>query len=105
MADYNYIVKRVKETVLFFDPDAEIILYGSRARGSAGADSDWDFLILTEIDLDIELKNNIRHELYDVELETSEVIVPIIHEKEYWRRPQNSVTPFYQNVSREGIAV
>ncbi|HHW11119.1 MAG TPA: nucleotidyltransferase domain-containing protein [Firmicutes bacterium] len=28
------------------EPDADILLFGSRARGDATADSDWDFLIL-----------------------------------------------------------
>lgn len=39
------ILKRVKQAVRELDPEAEIVLYGSRARGEAGRESDWDFLI------------------------------------------------------------
>ena len=30
---------------------ADILLFGSRARGDAGVESDWDFLVLTENDI------------------------------------------------------
>jgi predicted nucleotidyltransferase len=40
------LLKRVKTAVHTLSPTAEIILYDSRARGTAGVDSDWDFLIL-----------------------------------------------------------
>ena len=33
-------------------PGAEIILYGSHARGTAHVDSDWDFLILLPAPVD-----------------------------------------------------
>ncbi|MBS1250425.1 MAG: hypothetical protein MAG431_02019 [Chloroflexi bacterium] len=42
----SVLLKQVKMTVRDLSPAAEIILYGSRARGTAKADSDWDFLIL-----------------------------------------------------------
>jgi len=105
MADQKYILNKVKEIVLKFDPNAEIILYGSRARGTATYESDWDFLILTEIDFNNKMKFKICHELYEIEWETCEVIVPIIHYKNYWFRDQNRVTPFFQNVTNEGIAL
>ncbi len=38
----------IKRTVRAIEPDAEVILYGSRARGDAEADSDWDLLILVD---------------------------------------------------------
>jgi predicted nucleotidyltransferase len=40
------LLVRVKEIVHQYDPRADIILYGSRARGDATPDSDWDHLIL-----------------------------------------------------------
>lgn len=40
------LLEQVKLSVHAIVPNAKIILYGSRARGTARADSDWDFLIL-----------------------------------------------------------
>ncbi len=46
MIDRETLLERVKTAIQDVVPDAEIILYGSRARGTAHPDSDWDFLIL-----------------------------------------------------------
>lgn len=42
------LVERVKQTIHEVAPQAEIILYGSRARGDAHAESDGDFLSLLD---------------------------------------------------------
>ena len=105
MADREYILKQVKETVLGFDRNADIVLYGSQARGTASSGSDWDFLILTEIDHDYLTKKEIRKAVHLIELETDEIISIIIHSKKYWNRSQNAVTPFYKNVAEESIAI
>ena len=41
---------RIKANVLEVNPEAEVWLYGSRARGTAREDSDWDILVLTPDD-------------------------------------------------------
>ncbi|MEP7231321.1 MAG: nucleotidyltransferase domain-containing protein [Ginsengibacter sp.] len=38
----------VKKEVIVADTTASVILFGSRARGDAESDSDWDFLVLTQ---------------------------------------------------------
>ncbi len=98
-------LSKIKKIVYEFDSNAEIILYGSRARGTATVESDWDLLILTEVKADNQLKHQIRRALYDIELELDEIISVIIHEKIYWHRQLNRVTPFYQNVSEEGYSI
>ena len=40
------LLDQVKQTIHEIEPEADIILYGSRARGDAHPESDWDFLIL-----------------------------------------------------------
>ncbi|MCR4826365.1 MAG: nucleotidyltransferase domain-containing protein, partial [Bacteroidales bacterium] len=40
----------IKANVLEVNPNAEVWLYGSRARGTAREDSDWDVLVLTPDD-------------------------------------------------------
>ncbi|NWJ52601.1 MAG: nucleotidyltransferase domain-containing protein [Bacteroidetes bacterium] len=41
MAPDNEIVRKIKQGVKETDADAQIILYGSRALGTARNDSDW----------------------------------------------------------------
>lgn len=105
MTDRDYLIKRVKETILSFDADADVILYGSRARGSSVPESDWDFLVLTGRDFDNMIKTEIRKKIHSIEIDTCEVISVIIHSKSYWNSSRNTVTPFYKNIDRESISV
>lgn len=105
MADREYILRKVKETVLSFDSDSVIMLYGSQAKGTASSESDWDFLVLTGSDCDNDRKREIRTAIHLIELETGEIISVIIHNRKYWYSPRNSVTPFYKNISMESISL
>lgn len=97
------LLKRVKTAVHTLSPTAEIILYGSRARGTAGADSDWDFLILLPSPRDKTLEAQIKDRLYDVELETDTVLSSIIRSKQEWRSSRYAVLPLRQQIERDGV--
>jgi len=43
------VTQRIKAKIMEKDPTAEVILFGSHARGDANKDSDWDILILVNI--------------------------------------------------------
>ncbi len=93
------IIKVVDENA----PDSEVYLYGSQARGNSKHVSDWDLLILLNrpsISFDIETK--FMNEFYDLELETGEVISPLIYSKKEWNN-NYSITPLYENIKNEGI--
>jgi predicted nucleotidyltransferase len=99
------IINRVEKAIRSLVPDAEIILYGSHARGDAGPLSDWDFLILVRQPVDPKLTIEIRNKLYDVELETDTVLSCIVRTRKEWDSPRYSVLPFKRVVEREGILV
>ncbi len=105
MTDRDYILKKVKNTVLSFDENARIILYGSRAKGAASADSDWDFLILTDHEYDYKKKQAMRKKLHSIEIETDEILSVIIHSIDYWNSSKNSVTPFCKNIREDSITL
>ncbi len=94
-------LKKVKQTVLSFDARAEVVLFGSRARGEFQKDSDWDFLILTGREASEEVKDNLRKLLFFLELDTDEIISAIIRSKETWENYR--VTPLFKNIQKEGI--
>jgi predicted nucleotidyltransferase len=39
---------RIREAIHDVEPSARVILYGSRARGDAQPESDWDILVLLD---------------------------------------------------------
>jgi predicted nucleotidyltransferase len=97
------LLERVKTAVRTLAPTAEIILYGSRARGTAGVDSDWDFLILLSSPRDKTLEAQIKDRLYDVELETDTILSSVIRSKKEWWSAQYAVLPFRQQVEKDGV--
>ena len=98
----THIARRIKSIVKHYDPNAKIYLYGSRAKGKAHRDSDWDVLILLSSDfITPEIERRITSPLYDLEFDTGEVISPSVYTQKDWHK-KHSVTPFYKNVMREG---
>lgn len=96
------ILNQIKRIIKDKEPSAKIYLYGSRSRGTAKDDSDWDLLILLNInDISTEIEREISYPLYDLEFDIGEVISPMIYTEKEWNS-KYKVTSFYQNVMREG---
>jgi len=100
----KYISQLIRTYVNSIDNDAEVILYGSRARGDEKNDSDWDILILTDYSVDITQERKFRDKLYDLELETGEPFSVFVYSKSEWQTKQR-ITPFFYNVTHEGLVL
>ena len=94
----------IRNYINTIDPGADVILYGSRARGDERPDSDWDILILTNNAADLMTERKFRNKLYDLELETGEALSVFVYSKSDWQTRQR-ITPFFHSVSREGIRI
>lgn len=97
------LLQQIQQSVRSIIPDAEIILYGSRARGEAREDSDWDLLILVDQDVDANLTKLVRDRLYEIELATDQILSSIIRSKKEWNSSQYSILPFKRRVEQEGV--
>ena len=64
---------------------AEAFLFGSRARGDNRPDSDWDILILIDNpSITNEIEDKFRDDLYNLELDSSQIISMFIYPKSDW---------------------
>ena len=97
------LLEQIRQAVHEVEPDAEIILYGSRSRGDAAAESDWDLLILVDGPISDERTDRFRHRLYEIEWEFGEVISSIVRSREEWNSAVYQAMPFHQRVRQEGI--
>jgi predicted nucleotidyltransferase len=99
------LLDQIRETVRAIEPDAQVILYGSRARGDAEPDADWDLLVLLDGDVTNERERIVRYQVYDLERETDTVLSTAVRSKEKWRSDYYAAIPFHRNVTREGISL
>jgi predicted nucleotidyltransferase len=102
-ASEHELLAKVKKAVREVEPGADVILYGSRARGEAEPDADWDILVLLDGSVDADRIARARHQVYAVEWETGEVLSTIVESREQWDGPLTHATPFRRNVEREGV--
>ncbi|GAK55502.1 putative nucleotidyl transferase [Candidatus Vecturithrix granuli] len=99
------LLKTCSQLLKAFDPSAKIILYGSRARGDAQPDSDYDVLILTEKEATLQKEDDFRGQIYPLELETGAVITVMLYNQQTWESPLYQAMPFHQNVERDGVTL
>jgi predicted nucleotidyltransferase len=105
MKNREQFLERIVKTIGDIDPDSEAYLYGSHARGDAKSLSDWDLLILlSQPKVSFEIETRYMDELYEIELETGEIISPLIYSQQDWVN-NHSITPLYENIEKEGIKI
>ncbi len=96
------VLNIIRTTVRRSEPDAEIILYGSRARGDAREDSDWDVIVLLNKP---EMRHSDRYEiacdLWEEGFDIGEEINAFVYTHAQWNAAPPSL--FKYNVREEGI--
>ena len=105
MQHASELLKILKQSVQSIDPLASLILYGSFARGDYREDSDIDLLILIDKEERVTYADRykITAPIHDIALKTGAIISTIVRTKKEWKN--QTVTPFYENVNREGIVL
>ncbi len=93
----------VRKRINIYDPEANAILFGSRARGDAEPDSDWDLLILTKrTDIEFLTRILLTDLLHQVEMPNNWIISLLVRNKDKWN-DEYAVTPLYDSIQKEGI--
>jgi predicted nucleotidyltransferase len=101
----KYITALIKAKINQKDSLAEVILFGSHARGQADSSLDWDILILlNQAVVNRNTQTEYCDELFYVELEIGESISSLVFSKTDWEE-RYSLTPLYHNIKRDGISL
>jgi predicted nucleotidyltransferase len=96
------LLKRCKKAIRQVVSDADVILYGSRARGDADEYSDYDILVLTNGPADIPIHKKMIESISPLELDGA-VLTLAIYNRQQWDTPLYRAMPFHENIDHEGV--
>lgn len=86
-------------------PDAEVILYGSVARGEERPDSDVDLLVLVPQEVTYALERLISDCIYEIEPEREQLVSLKVRQKQAWHSAPLRYTSLYDSIEREGVPI
>ena len=94
--------EKIKANIHEVDPEVEVWLYGSRSRGTAREDSDWDVLVLLDKEkITADDHDNIAWPIHILSWDYDETIMPMLITKGEWK--DNRTAPFRINVLEDAI--
>lgn len=99
----SIIIKSIQDKAREVLPrGAHVWLYGSRARGDAHSDSDWDLLILlSKPAITSQDEDEVAYPLVVEGWKNNASISPQIYTYDEWER--HSFTPYYKNVEHDKV--
>lgn len=103
-APNDLIPSQVKSRVLEVLPEAELLLFGSRARGDASKHSDWDFMVVTPQKPSKEAKNRIFEQVMALELAQS-IEIQLLYRTKAEFSAAAALTGVVRNAATEGIDI
>ncbi len=98
------VAERVKDLILAVDRDSieKIILFGSRARGDAGPDSDYDLLVVFR-DLKADERHAVLVSLYGAVAGAGVTVEPFVMGEEEFEETKGVIGGLAYPASKEGV--
>jgi predicted nucleotidyltransferase len=85
-------------------PVEQVILFGSKARGTDDRESDIDLLLLTARRLSTEEEREVTDLLFPIQLERDVVFSPLIVPTREWREGVYQAMPLRREIDASGVA-
>ena len=98
---YEIVTNIIRSAVRRNDRDARILLYGSRARGNAREDSDWDVVVILNHDVNADTRGNLSCDIWEEGQNVGEEINAFVYTEQQWNDAPPSM--FKYNVLQDAI--
>ena len=99
------VVSEFKRKVTEAFPEAEIILYGSKARGEGGEFSDLDLLVILDGVVNTSIEDRIYDLGYELELKHGVILGILVQSRKFWDSDLARAMPLRWNIDREGVKI
>lgn len=100
----NQMIQVMRDKLHSIDPNVKAYLFGSRARGDARKDSDWDVLILLDKPkVTLDDYNKYSYPLWELGWDYDELINTVLFTEKEWK--ENGFTLFNHNVQADAISI
>jgi uncharacterized protein len=86
-------------------PGAQLRLFGSKMTGAADEESDLDMLVLIPETVTAEMRKQVIHEVFEVNLDHDSTISPLIMGQDEWEDGIVAVLPIHSFIEEEGVAL
>lgn len=98
------VLSMIGNTIRSAEPTAEAIVYGSRTRGDARNDSDWDVVIIVDTPEESQTQfKKLSYDIWVMGLDSGIEINPLIYTRKQW--DNSRPTLFKYNVLKDGIRI
>jgi len=84
-------------------PVSRVILFGSKARGTARADSDTDLLVLTSREVTRETRRAIGDILHEIGLRDDLLLLSLVQSEKEWNEGLIRYMLIHSEVERDGV--
>jgi len=99
------VLERLRELISERLPLHQMILFGSRARGDGGPDSDMDVLVVLDGPADKRARDIVSDCAWEAGLEQGIVVVPIPVSRDDWENGPERYSLLAEAIRSEGVAV
>lgn len=86
-------------------PDTKFKLFGSKVKGVADKESDLDLLIVLPCDITEDVRRQIVHKVFDINITFESNISPLIMSEGEWRSPRFSLLSIHTFIEEEGVSL
>ncbi len=104
-ANERAVLRKVAARLKHDLPVDRVVLFGSKARGSAEADSDIDLLVLTSCPVTRGLRSQISELVFEAGLSSDLTLTSVVASEQEWQTGLLRLLPIRHEVDRDGCEI
>lgn len=97
------VLDQIKATATALAPGADVYLFGSRARGEARPDSDYDIMVIVPREMDYQEKRRLAYAVVSTMAKQKIDAEVLVNTRREWERKRTLPMSASREVAKEGV--